>query len=100
MLDVTNMTYQKEKIVELDESRRQIGIQVIEGGKLNIGFSSYTTTLQLNTSESDDKKTLVNVKVSYEYEMEDNTMPSKQITSILAFISAIESYLLNIIGSN
>ena len=100
MLDVTNMTYQKEKIVELDESRRQIGIQVIEGGKLNIGFSSYTTTLQLNTSESDDKKTLVNVKVSYEYEIEDNTMPSKQITSILAFISAIESYLLNIIGSN
>ena len=96
MLDVTNMTYQKEKIVELDESRRQIGIQVIEGGKLNIGFSSYTTTLQLNTSESDDKKTLVNVKVSYEYEMEDNTMPSKQMTSILAFITAIESYLLNV----
>ncbi|PSS06309.1 Phytohormone-binding protein [Actinidia chinensis var. chinensis] len=44
--DVSNIRYQKEKLVDLDESLHQIGMQVVEGGHLNIGFSSYKTTYQ------------------------------------------------------
>ncbi|GMN66164.1 hypothetical protein TIFTF001_035232 [Ficus carica] len=93
--DVTTMTYQKEKIVELDESLHQMGLQVIEGGHLDLGFSSYTTTFQLTTADYEEQKTLINFKVSYESEIEESAMPSKTTASILAFISRLESYLLN-----
>ncbi|KAI6690414.1 hypothetical protein NL676_027242 [Syzygium grande] len=57
--DVPNMKYQKEKIMELDESLHRIGLQVIEGGHLDLGFTFYKTTFQL-TSIS-EKQTLVDV---------------------------------------
>jgi hypothetical protein len=34
------MAYQKEKIVELDESLHQITLEVMEGGYLILGFAS------------------------------------------------------------
>ncbi|XP_062079672.1 phytohormone-binding protein-like [Humulus lupulus] len=90
---VSTMRYQKEKIVELDESQHQITLEVLEGGHLNIGFSSYKTTFQLIADE--EEKTQINIKVSYESEMEENTSPSKTTASALAFISFLESYLLS-----
>lgn len=41
------MTDQKEKIVELDEAQRKIELQVIEGGHLNLGFTTYGTFFKL-----------------------------------------------------
>ncbi|KAL5976320.1 hypothetical protein ACLOJK_020651 [Asimina triloba] len=49
--DVPNMTYQKEQIAELDESQRRIGLQVLEGGHLNLGFTSYGTFFKLKALE-------------------------------------------------
>lgn len=93
MADVQMMSYQKEKIVELDESVHQIGIQVIEGGHLNHAFSFYQTTFQLTAIE--EHKTEVNVKVLYESAMEESTMPSKTTASALAYITSLENYLLH-----
>lgn len=94
MADVSTMRHQKEKIVELDESLHQIGLQVIEGGHLSLGFSSYQTIYQLTSV--DHHKTQVNVKVSYESEQEEisSTHASKTATSSLAFITSLENYLL------
>lgn len=94
MSDASNIIYQKEKIVELDESVHTIGLQVIEGGHLNHGFSSYKTSFQL-TAIDQDHETLVSFTVTYEYEVEDTTMPSKSTQAALAFIKNLESYLLN-----
>ncbi|KAK9938195.1 hypothetical protein M0R45_014948 [Rubus argutus] len=92
--DASKIIYQKEKIVELDESVHTIGLQVIEGGHLNHGFSLYKTSFQL-TAIDQDHETLVSFTVTYEYEDEDTTMPSKSTQAALAFIKNLESYLLN-----
>ncbi|PQQ11874.1 phytohormone-binding protein [Prunus yedoensis var. nudiflora] len=91
--DVPKMSYQKEKIVELDEAVHKIGLQVIEGGHLNFGFSSYKTTFQLTPIQ--EEETMVSVEVTYESQVEDSSMPSKTAKSVLAFIRSIECYLLN-----
>lgn len=91
--DVPKMSYQKEKIVELDETVHKIGLQVIEGGHLNFGFSSYKTTFQLTPIQ--EEETMVSVEVTYESEVEDSSMPSKTAKSVLAFIRSLECYLLN-----
>lgn len=56
------MSYQKEKIVELDESVHKISLQVVEGGHLNLGFNSYKTTFQLNSIG--EKETSVEIIVT------------------------------------
>ncbi|PON44602.1 START-like domain containing protein [Parasponia andersonii] len=45
------------------------------GGHLNLGFSSYKTIFQLTSEE--EEKTQVNVKVLYESETEESSIPSK-----------------------
>ncbi|KAI8002479.1 Phytohormone-binding protein CSBP [Camellia lanceoleosa] len=90
--DVFTVSYQKEKIVDLDESLHQIGMQVIEGGHLNHGFSSYKTIFQLTANA--ESETLVDVKVEYDIEAKETKMPAKTIKSALAFIKCLESYLL------
>ncbi|KAI7980641.1 Phytohormone-binding protein CSBP [Camellia lanceoleosa] len=90
--DVFTVSYQKEKIVDLDESLHQIGMQVIEGGHLNHSFSSYKTIFQLTANA--ESETLVDVKVEYVIEAEETEMPAKTIKSALAFIKCLESYLL------
>ncbi|RXH83067.1 hypothetical protein DVH24_003565 [Malus domestica] len=92
--DVPKMSYQKEKIVELDESVHKFRLQVIEGGHLNFGFSSYKTTFQLTSIH--EKETLVSIEITYESEVEDNNaMPSKTTMSTLALVKNLEEYLLN-----
>ncbi|GFZ04837.1 hypothetical protein Acr_17g0004090 [Actinidia rufa] len=93
--DVSNIRYQKEKLVDLDESLHQIGMQVVEGGHLNVGFSSYKTIFQLTANG--DSETLINAKVVYEVEEdhENTIMPEKTLMSSVAFIEHLENYLLN-----
>ena len=52
--------------MDLDESLHQIGMQVVEGGQFNLGFSSNKTAFQLTAN--DDSETLINAKVVYELE--------------------------------
>jgi hypothetical protein len=94
IIDVSAGTYQKEKIDELDESQHRIGLQVIEGGHLNSGFSFYKTTFQL--SAIGEQETLVDVTISYESETDqESNMPCKKSESTLYFIKCLETYLLN-----
>lgn len=87
------MSYQKEKIVELDDSLHRISLQVVEGGHLNLGFSSYTTTFQLTASG--EQETSVDIIVAYESQAEETANPLKTISSSLGFIKCLENYLLN-----
>ena len=57
----SSLGYQKEKVTVFNESLHQIGMQVIEGGHLNHGFTSYTTVLQFNAVG--ESETIVDVKV-------------------------------------
>ncbi|XP_059664532.1 phytohormone-binding protein-like [Cornus florida] len=92
--DVPNMMYQKEKIVEFDESLHIIAQQVIEGGHLNFGFTSYKTIFQLTASG--ESETTVDFMVVYETEAEEEThMPLQTTKSTLTFIKCLENYLLN-----
>ncbi|KAJ4726247.1 Major allergen Bet v 1 [Melia azedarach] len=90
---VPHMSYQKEKIVELDDSLHRISLQVVEGGHLNLGFSSYTTTFQLTASG--EQETSVDIIVAYESQAEETANPLKTIASSLGFIKCLENYLLN-----
>ncbi|KAK3003478.1 hypothetical protein RJ639_018234 [Escallonia herrerae] len=86
------MTYQKEKIVDFDESLHQFGLQVIEGGHLTIGFSSYKTFFQLTATA--ETETLIGVKVIYETEAGETLAHVKTTKSALAYIKLLEDYLL------
>lgn len=70
--------------MELDESEHKISIQVVEGGHLNLGFNSYTTTFQLNAIG--ERETSVDIMVAYESEVEKTTIASKTTATALAFI--------------
>ncbi|KAK1378872.1 phytohormone-binding protein-like [Heracleum sosnowskyi] len=83
---------QKEKIVELDESLHLIALQVMEGGHLNHGFTSYKTSFQLTAFT--DSETLVDMKVVYETEAEETLMPQETTNSALAFLKCVETYVL------
>ncbi|KAK3427042.1 hypothetical protein EUGRSUZ_F03348 [Eucalyptus grandis] len=89
--DVPNLKYQKEKIVELDESSHRIGLQVIEGGHLDLGFTFYKTSFQLTAIS--EKQTLVDVV--YECETEQTVLPSKTTAGAVACIKGLENYLLS-----
>ncbi|KAJ1408506.1 START-like domain superfamily [Sesbania bispinosa] len=92
---VSPVSYQKEKISELDEFAHEIGLQVIEGGYLNQGFSYYKTSFQL--SATGENKTLAKVKISYDCgpDMEESTLPMKTSESALSFLRCLETFLLN-----
>ncbi|KAI3466149.1 hypothetical protein Pfo_022812 [Paulownia fortunei] len=91
--DVPNMSYQKEKIVEFDESLHQIGLQVMEGGRLNLGFTFYKASFQLTAMG--DSETLVDLKVDFETECQETHAPAGEtIKSGVAFIQALETFLL------
>ncbi|PRQ31403.1 putative START-like domain-containing protein [Rosa chinensis] len=93
LVNASKIIYQKEKInVELDESVHKIGLQVIEGGHLNHGFSSYKRSFQLTAIQ--EQEILVSFTVTYESEVEDTTMPSRSTQAAVAFIRSLESYLL------
>ncbi|KAJ1395492.1 START-like domain superfamily [Sesbania bispinosa] len=94
-IGVSPVSYQKEKISVLDEFTHEIGLQVIEGGYLNQGFSYYKTSFQL--SAIGENKTLVKVKISYDCgpDMEESTLPMKTSESALSFLRCLETFLLN-----
>ncbi|KAE9596097.1 hypothetical protein Lal_00030890 [Lupinus albus] len=94
--DVSQVSYQREKITELDEVIHEIGLQVIEGGYLSQGFSYYKTNFQL--SAIGVLHTLVNVKIFYEHEHnteEESIHPLKTSESTLFFLRCLEKYLSN-----
>ncbi|CAN0826456.1 Phytohormone-binding protein CSBP [Linum grandiflorum] len=88
--------YQKEEIVEFDETRHRIGLEVVKGGHRDHGFSFYKTTFQLSGLEQGE--TVVDVTVTYEYEKEinDSEMSSRTISHTLQFLRSMEAYLLSV----
>jgi len=87
------ISHQKEKISELDVESHAIGLEVIEGGYLNKGFSYYNTRFQLFAIG--EAQTLVKVKISYEYDEETQDQPLKTAESTVFFLSCLEKSLLN-----
>ncbi|KAM3744523.1 hypothetical protein ACB098_06G058700 [Castanea mollissima] len=86
--------YQKEEIVELDESLHRIALKVLEGRHLNKGFAFYKTTFQLTAIA--EQETLVDVTVSSEAETyQESTMPLKTIEATLEFLKCLETYIMN-----
>lgn len=92
-LGLKTMTYQKERVTEFDEFAHRIGLEVIEGGHLNHGFSHYKTTFQLTSTG--EQETLIDVTISYESQVEEDTIPSNSASSTLIFIKHMENYLMN-----
>ncbi|CAN1154159.1 Phytohormone-binding protein CSBP [Linum perenne] len=101
LFNFSHVRYQKEKIVELDETVNRFGLEVVEGGHLDHGFSMYKTTFQLTDAAADDLQgnkyqTIVDVTVAYEFdiEVEECDMPSMTMAYTLNFVKSLEKYLL------
>jgi acetoin utilization deacetylase AcuC-like enzyme len=95
-LGVSAMTYQKEKIMALDESLHQITLEVLEGGYTSLGFASYKT-LTLILTANGEQESLVDVIFSYYHFQTDQESAklSNTMDSTLHFIQCVESYFLN-----
>ncbi|KAL0549882.1 hypothetical protein IC582_014374 [Cucumis melo] len=96
--DEEMMKRQKEKIVKLDETKHEFGIEVMEGNILKRGFSSFNTTFKL--SSISEKETLVDFKVVYETELGDDEVEQSHLEKMatstsLSFFQLLENFLLD-----
>lgn len=93
------MKTQKERIVELDEIKHELGIEVMEGNVLKRGFSSLKTTFKL--SYISKKETLVDIKAVYGTEKDDDEgdqqahMEEMATRPALSFFELLEKFLLD-----
>lgn len=93
LLGVSNMSYQKEEVVEIDENLHRIGLQVIGGGRLGVGFTFYKNTFQLTSVG--DSETLVDLTVNYVTECQETEVPPGElVNSGVHFIQTLEAFLL------
>ncbi|CAM8995327.1 unnamed protein product [Rhodiola kirilowii] len=84
--------WQKEKIVELDESTHKIALQVIEGGHLTHGYKFYKTGFKFTSIG--ETETLVDIFLTYEYDSKEAIKdPSHTLKFAEGFIYALEKYL-------
>ncbi|KAI5571637.1 hypothetical protein POPTR_011G127800v4 [Populus trichocarpa] len=90
---IKTVTYQKERVSEFDESVHRIGLEVIEGGHLDHGFSHHKATFQLTSTG--EQETLIDVTISYESATEEDIMPPNTPSSTLLFIKNLENYLVH-----
>ena len=90
------MKIQKERIVELDETKHEFGLEVMEGILLKRGFSSFKTTFKLFSMK--EKETLVEVKVVYGTERDDEDevhMEEVATKPALSFLQLLEKFLID-----
>ncbi|KAI3673744.1 hypothetical protein L6452_39872 [Arctium lappa] len=90
---VPKSSYQKEKIVEFDESRHQIALEILEGGHLDHGFSSYTTGFKLTAVG--ETETLIDINVLYETKPEHIHVPGDTIKATFHYLKCLENHLSN-----
>ncbi|KAL8215781.1 hypothetical protein R6Q57_022618 [Mikania cordata] len=90
--DVPKVSYQLEKIVEYEESTYQIALEILEGGHLDHGFSSYTTAFKL--TQKSETKTLIDIKILYETKQEHKHVPGETVKATFHYINSLEKYLL------
>lgn len=79
--------------MELDESLHQFALEILEGGHLDLGFSSYTTSFKF--TEVSESETLIGMKVLYETKPEHTHIPGETLKAMLRYIKCYENYLLN-----
>ncbi|CAK9321924.1 unnamed protein product [Citrullus colocynthis] len=97
--DEEKMKSQKERIVALDETKHEFGIEVMEGNILNKGFCSFKTTFKL--SSMNERETLVDFKVVYDTELRDDEdeqqthMEEMATRTTLSFLQLLEKFLLD-----
>ncbi|XP_022142873.1 phytohormone-binding protein-like [Momordica charantia] len=93
------MKTQKERIVELDETNHEFGLQLIEGILLKTGFSSFKTTFKLSSITQNE--TLVDIKVVYATQKdEDDEHDEAHMKEVatkppLSFLHLLENFLLH-----
>lgn len=92
VLDVPKVTFQREKIVEFDESVHYIALEILEGGHLDHGFLKYTTAFKL--TEVGEAETLIDMKVLYETKPEHNHVPGDTLKATFLYLRSLENYLL------
>ncbi|GJR65838.1 phytohormone-binding protein-like protein [Tanacetum coccineum] len=90
--DVPKVTFQREKIVEFDESVHYIAFEILEGGHLDHGFLKYTTAIKL--TEVGEAETLIDMKALYETKPEHNHVPGDTLKATLLYLRSFETYLL------
>ncbi|XP_038904253.1 phytohormone-binding protein CSBP-like [Benincasa hispida] len=101
--DEMMMRSQKERIVEVDETKHEFGIEVIEGNIWKRGFCSFKTIFKL--SSMSEKETLVDFKVVYETELrcdgdEQTHMEEIATSTTLSFFQLLEKFLLDSSNNN
>eukprot|EP01018_Ginkgo_biloba_P021978 Gb_15130 [translate_table: standard] len=82
--------YQKEKIVEMDEEKRSIALEVLEGGHRELGFSYYKARFEMK--ETGDHSTAIECTVEYETVQGDPVVTHTTESALFVF-KAIENYL-------
>lgn len=87
------MSHQKEEVAVFDETLHRIGLQVIEGGRLDVGFTFYINTFQFTAVG--DSETLVDLTVNYVTECQETEVPPGELLkSTVHFVRTLEAFLL------
>lgn len=86
------ITYQKERIVEKDEEKRIVALEVVEGAHKQLGFSYCKTTFQMK--ENGESSTVIHCSVEYET-IEGKPISMHTTEATLALFKGIESHILS-----
>ncbi|XP_052179026.1 phytohormone-binding protein-like [Diospyros lotus] len=90
--DISPRGYQNEKVVELDEERHRVGLQVVEAGRFDIGFKAFKITYQFTAQG--EKETLVDINLAYEMNEGATEIPAEDLLkSPLTVMQCFEDFL-------
>ncbi|ONK71966.1 uncharacterized protein A4U43_C04F14270 [Asparagus officinalis] len=80
------MTYYKEKFIKIDHEKRLKDAIVVEGGYLNLGFSSYLVRFEILEKSSDSSI----IKSTIEYELPDEHAANASFVTTAALAAIAE----------
>nr|WGU11343.1 norbelladine synthase 2 [Crinum x powellii] len=90
---IPGLTYHKEKFVKIDHEKRLKDAVIVEGGHLDLGFSSYLIRFEI--LERPNNSSIVKSTVEYEVDEEHAASASFATTEPLAAIGeAVSKHLL------
>ncbi|KAI3816218.1 hypothetical protein L1987_15909 [Smallanthus sonchifolius] len=95
--DVSGLTAYKERFTKVDHEKMMKEVEIIEGGFLEFGFTSYRITSEFLENQTDDSFT---IRVTFEYEADEDVVTNADATATIKPIMNMFEFANNYIENN
>ncbi|KAI3695970.1 hypothetical protein L1987_78976 [Smallanthus sonchifolius] len=95
--DVPGLTVYKERFTKVDHEKRMKEVELIEGGFLELGFTSYRIKSEFLENQTDDSFIL---RATFEYEADEDVIANAEATASIKPIMSMFEFANNYIENN